>query len=541
VAESQLAASPAASSAAGAAVELNARAPLRWPLTREGLKRPELVLGLALAIVIGVGLALRLRDLGVRSLWVDELFSVGLAAQQPRDILTVIYGEEANMTLYYAFMFVWVRLVGAASSEFWMRLPSVIFGAAGLLALYHVGARLDRPATGLLAATLGAVNAYHIEMSQEARAYTLWALLVTLSWDALIDALDSGSRRAWLRYVAWTTVAFYSHFFTLFVIAAQVVVVAIRSRLPEWRVLIVSGIGVMLLCVPFVPFFLANSDGSQILHVRTSDVSSLLALIQLFAGASQPLLIAYASLGAIGVGVSVWRALQARDRSGVGRALIPLLWLIVPVLTIFLLSYVKPMFKERYLFAAMPAFPLLAAIGLMAICPERLFPRLRLLGLVRPVAALALVGLALVPLVNGLEIRQSENWRGAVTYLEASAEPDDGWIFISKRGQLGYEYYAGWLAGGKPGATRPAILEPFSWDELAASDTYYRSLSSGTTRLPEFSARHRRIWLVLSHEFDSTFDGDTSEAVRTWLTRRGYGARQRSFQNIRVLLYERRS
>src|SRR5262245_55499173 len=93
--------------AAGAAVKPR-RAPLRWPLTREDLTRPELLIGAALVIVIGVGLMLRLHDIGVRSLWVDELFSVGLAAQQPRDIVTVIYGEEANMTLYYAFMYVWM-------------------------------------------------------------------------------------------------------------------------------------------------------------------------------------------------------------------------------------------------------------------------------------------------------------------------------------------------------------------------------------------------------------------------------------------------
>jgi hypothetical protein len=229
------------------------------------------------------------------------------------------------------------------------------------------------------------------------------------------------------------------------------------------------------------------------------------------------------------------------NRASVGRALIPLLWLLVPVLTTFVLSYVKPMFKERYLFAAMPAFPLLAAIGLMSLRPEAILPRVRILWLVRPIASVAVIALALTVIRNGLEIRQRENWRGAVAYLEASAEPDDGWIFISKRGQLGYEYYAGWLAGGKPGATRPDILEPFSWDELAASETYYRSLSSGTTRLPELSAKHRRIWLVLSHEFDSTFDGDTSEAVRIWLTRRGYAARQHPFQNIRVILYERQA
>ena len=491
-----------------------------------------MLLVVALTIVIGVGFLLRLRDLGTRSLWVDELFSIGLAAQTPATILTVLYGEEANMALYYAFMYVWLLLVGAVADETWMRLPSVLFGVAGLWALYRLGSRLDRPLTGLVAAGLAAVNAYHIEMSQEARAYTMWALLATLSWDALVEALDSGQRKSWLRYVAWTTVAFYTHFFTLFLIAGQVVVVAMRSRVAEWRVLVACGVCVGALCVPFLPFFVANSDGSQILHVRRSDLGDLFDLLRLFAGATTPLVVTYAALASIGAGVAVYRATQAASRAAFGRALIPLLWLLVPVLTIFLLSYVKPMFKERYLFAAMPAFPLLAALGLMALRPV----------LLRPLAALALVGLALVPIANGLEIRQSENWRGAVAYLEATAQPGDGWIFISKRGQLGYEYYAGWLTGARSGQDRPEILEPFNWDELAASEVYYRALTpSATAQVPDFAARHPRIWFVLSHEFDSTFDGDTSEAVRSWLTRNGYGARQRSFQNVRVLLYERRS
>jgi mannosyltransferase len=488
------------------------------------------VIGVALAIVIGAGLLLRLYDIAVRSLWVDELFTVGLAAQSPSTILTVLYGEEANMTLYYWLMFGWVRIVGFSASETWMRLPSVLFAGAGLYAVYRLGARLDRPATGLVAALFAAVNAYHIEMSQEARAYTLWAVLATLSWDALVDALDSGTRRAWLRYVAWTVLAFYAHFFTVFVIMAQVAVVAIRWRFSEWRSIVLSGVGVVALCLPFVPFFLANNDGSQILHVRHSELGDLLELIQLFAGASLRMLVLYAALGLLGVGVTVWRAIRAHDRARIGRALIPLLWLLVPVLVVFLVSYVKPMFRERYLFAAMPAFPLLAAIGLMALRPP----------LLRPILGIAVVGLSLVPWWNGLEIRQSENWRAAVAYLDATAQPDDGWIFISKRGQLGYEYYGDWLGGGRPGVARPDIQESVSWEDLAESEAYYRALTSGTSRLPDFSARHQRIWLVLSHEFDSTFDGDTSEAVRAWLSRRGYGARQRSFQNVRVLLYERR-
>jgi 4-amino-4-deoxy-L-arabinose transferase-like glycosyltransferase len=484
----------------------------------------------ALTLVTVAGLALRLRDLAARSLWVDELFTVGLSAQSFPTVLRVLYGEEANMTLYYIVMFGWVRLVGAESDELWMRLPSVLFGALGALAIYRLGSRFGGRSVGLIAAALLAVNAYHVEMSQEARAYTLWALCITLSWDALVEALDDGTWTAWLRYVVWTALAFYAHFFSVFVIVAQCLVVAIRWRFGEWRVLALSGVAVAILCLPFVPFFLANSDGSQILHVRRSDLSDLVDLFRMFSGSTDPALIASLALGALGIAVTLWRIRVSASAAEIGRALVPLLWLLVPVLTVFLLSYVKPMFRERYLFGAMPALCVLAAIGLAAIRPVPL----------RLVAVAGLIAITLLPVFRGLTIRQDENWRAAVAYLEASAQPDDGWIFISKRAQLGYEYYADWLAGGRPGATRPDILESFDWGELADSQEYYRALTSGTSRLPEFSARHQRIWLVLSHEFDSTFDGDTSAAVRDWLTRRGYSARQRTFQNIRVLLYERR-
>ena len=92
----------------------------------------------------------------------------------------------------------------------------------------------------------------------------------------------------------------------------------------------------------------------------------------------------YAALALVGVGVSLSRAARRETaRRSAGRV-VPLLWLLVPVLTIFLLSYVKPMFKERYLFAAMPAFPLLAALGVMALRPVLLACPSRVAGDRRP-------------------------------------------------------------------------------------------------------------------------------------------------------------
>ncbi|MFN8522055.1 MAG: glycosyltransferase family 39 protein [Chloroflexota bacterium] len=491
-------------------------------------------LSASMALAVGVlSFVLRIRDAGSRSLWMDELFTVAFVAQSPRTMLDVLYGEEANMALYYAVMVVWSWLVGHGASELFVRLPSIVFGAASATCLYLLGLRLASPAAGAAAALLAAVNAYQIVMSQEARSYALWGLLATLSW-LLLDRAVAGRRdRDAALYGGAVAAAFYAHFFTAFIVAAQVVFVLLVAGLRGLRSLTVAGACAALLALPALPFFLAHHDGAQIAHVRSSDLADLLSLVRLFSGGSWPTL---ALMSAALVALIAAAARSAPTSEATRRWLLPVCWLVIPILLVFLLSYVKPMFKERYLFPSALAVSLIVGLAIGLIRP--LWGRLAAL-----IAAVALTWFWVPP---DLAARQDENWRGAIAYVQANAQPDDGYVFISKRGQLGYEYYAGRLA--IPAAQRPRfdLLEPYSWDELASgayreSNTTYRALAGGTSGLADFAASHSRVWLVLSHEFDAVFDGDTSASVRDWLTRRGYAARQRTFQGIRVLLYERRS
>ena len=73
------------------------------------------------------------------------------------------------MTLYYWFLFGWLRLVGLDASEALIRLPSAMLGATAVLLVYLLGRRLHSPTAGLGAAALLSLNGYHILMSQEAR------------------------------------------------------------------------------------------------------------------------------------------------------------------------------------------------------------------------------------------------------------------------------------------------------------------------------------------------------------------------------------
>jgi mannosyltransferase len=132
--------------------------------------------GALLAITL-LALFLRLHLLGQDSFWGDELASVR-RAQMDWDAFWELMRGIPAMALYYALLRFWILL---GDSEFTVRILSVIPAVVTVPLVYFMGKRLFDPRVGLIAALLLAMNAFHIQYSQEARSYSLLILLVTLS------------------------------------------------------------------------------------------------------------------------------------------------------------------------------------------------------------------------------------------------------------------------------------------------------------------------------------------------------------------------
>ena len=429
-----------------------------------------------------LGLAPRLWDLNQRSFWLDELSAVGTAAlsfNELRQALTV----EANMTLYYWALFVWLRLVGFGADEWLIRLPSVLIGSCTIPLSYLLGRRLHSGPAGLAAAGLVAANPFHILMSQEARAYAQYSTLTLVSFLVLDRALVHHRWRDWLWHGVVSTLACYSHFYTAFTMLGQGLFVLTRRSRAAVVGLTVSGLLLLVLLAQLVPFFIHHAGGAKLSHLQRPDLDDALNFLTAFAGGSASTLGLY--LVFILIGLLGGAAARARGY----RAWFLLSWFLVPTVLAFAISQVRPIFNDRYLFATLPALPLLAGIGLAR--------------LPRPLGWAgggALAALSLWSLAGDFEVRPDEQWREAVAYTSARTQPGDGYVFVSKWGQNGFEYYAGWHWGTNPGAPYADVFEPFDW-LAAARATKYRGVDF-LDGLEAFSASHRRIWLIISHESD---------------------------------------
>lgn len=169
------------------------------------------IVRLTFALILVLGVFVRTAAIGREALWGDEALTVLIARLPTFDLF--FRPVDPTPGLYYA-LHKWFVPAGSAAAA--TRLVALFFGVLTIPAGYWLGrAALDRRA-GLALAALIAVSPWLIDYSQEARAYSLLAFLVTCSAAALIDAFpsDDSVPVRWRMLAAFAilgTAAIYTH------------------------------------------------------------------------------------------------------------------------------------------------------------------------------------------------------------------------------------------------------------------------------------------------------------------------------------------
>jgi 4-amino-4-deoxy-L-arabinose transferase-like glycosyltransferase len=423
-----------------------------------------------------VAVALGLFRLGYESFWFDEAFSAHSASLDWGTLWHVVSTNQANMSLYYVLLHLWLLL---GESEVAIRGFSLLTAVLTVPVVYALARRLFGQRFAGLASILLATNAFFIFYAQEARSYTLVLLLVSYSSLLFVKALDKSSWSLWLGYAMVTGLAMYAHFFAAFVPAAHLCTFAIRRRLPERRAL-AAYVLLALLSTPLIAFVLTRDQG-QLAWIERPGIGALPYAFRELAGGTLPLLLAYfvACCAAL---VHAFRHTNSSDRWRVGFLVV---WALLPVVASWILSQFKPIFQAYYLIVALPALVLLVASGLLAL------PR----WWQRSACALVVVVLSLHALIAGYERRDKEDWRDVAGYVRAYSRPDDGILFYVPLARPPFEYYVNLqhVTRQMPVPLFPAA--PWGGNPILAS--YPEDVAPMLQAIR--SRRPARVWLVLSH------------------------------------------
>ena len=162
------------------------------------------------------GFGLRVYRLGENSLWNDES-GQALAALTPSISETLQYsrGHTMAMPLDYLVSRVSIHI---SSSEFVLRLPSVLWGTLAILAIFVLARRLSGLQTAIVATLLLSLSPWHIRYAQEMRFYAALGFFYLLANIALLKAIRQPSRVNWAEFVLVTLVGSYFHLYVALVV-----------------------------------------------------------------------------------------------------------------------------------------------------------------------------------------------------------------------------------------------------------------------------------------------------------------------------------
>ncbi|MBI2907885.1 MAG: glycosyltransferase family 39 protein [Chloroflexi bacterium] len=199
------------------------------------------------------------------------------------------------------------------------------------------------------------------------------------------------------------------------------------------------------------------------------------------------------------------------------------LYVLLPVLAMYLISRQRPMFHHKFLMLAAPAFAILLGLGVASLATvafrvpgPALLRRLAVAGVA---VALAFPALATVASLQAYYFEPRfarDDYRGLARYIEASSGPEDA-IILNAPGQIEiFDYY---YRGALPRHPLPH-QRPI---DVAATES----------ELEQIAARQSNIWLVLWGANES----DPDRAIEMWLNNHAYRTFSRWFGGVELVAY----
>jgi mannosyltransferase len=157
-----------------------------------------------------------------QSLWFDEIVSATLAKQHFGAMLHSITLTESTPPLYYIVLWVWARIFGHSAAV--LRSLSACIGVLTVLVIYAAArVRFTRRAA-VVAAVVAALHPMLIWYSQETRAYELVTLFVACTLYFILRARSDASGRVLTGWAISAAAALATHYFAVFVVVPEAVV-----------------------------------------------------------------------------------------------------------------------------------------------------------------------------------------------------------------------------------------------------------------------------------------------------------------------------
>ena len=235
----------------------------------ENIKAASKKESLLLFLVFILCLSIRIAFITQKNLWFDEVFSWHISIDSFYEII-VRTSNDIHPPLYYFILKLWMFFFGDSVTA--LRLLSAIFASLSVFFIYPLARKVLNPSYSFIVLILYCISPLNIYYSQEVRMAAMNLFLNLGSVFFLIKLTDSGiykdkirkliSRADFYMFVLFTSAAIYTHYFSFFIITAEIIYIIIIYR-KDYK-----AIKVFSVIYSFVLFFYLFWASQFIVHLK---------------------------------------------------------------------------------------------------------------------------------------------------------------------------------------------------------------------------------------------------------------------------------
>ncbi len=462
-----------------------------------------------ITILFLIGIALAVFNLGSKSFWFDEAYSV-YVSKTWLTMVHILTTQDPNMWFYYFLLHFWQKI---GTNEFTMRSLSVIFSVLSIYPTYLLGNHFRKNA-GFIAGLFMSINVLFIYYAQDARSYALLLFLITTSSYAFLKI--SKKTKFKLIYVISSILAVYTHFYALLIIASQFLYIVYSKQTKKYFWLL------SIIFISILPLlYLAPLSSHVVDWINKPTIISLFGTAMVLMGDFPPLFLIFSVLL-----ISFLPILYKKYKE----YLYLIIWLVFPIIAVFIISLIyKPLYQSVYFIICLPPLAILLAMSLENLKKIRLLYYLLILFIISS----SLVRLVFWYSGNNsykwLINNKNEDWRGATNYITNNSLSHDIIVFYGYNGFIPYSIYRSGLS--------PKIVE-------IASNTYmlgggYYEPQPNEKLITSFN--NSRIWLMLNRYYGEKFDRQKkTDEILYVLNKNYYVVQKKDFYDIRVNLFKKK-
>jgi uncharacterized membrane protein len=394
-----------------------------------------------LGILILSGLV-RLIGIAKESYWVDEILTVR-QGQTTLSTLDLYLKGEMHMPLYIFLLWGWIHIFG--TSEVATRIVSAIFGVLCVYVIFLLARRMFTEKVGIYSALLLALSPLAVYYSTEARLYSMFMLLVLLSFYFFISYLELNKRKYLIWYIIINILMLYTDIFAFVVLGIHALWIIFKNRtyLKQIFIALIISIATLIPIITNILLQYSNFDKSDkswlvpamdklllmLIHYAGSIILLILWVLVIIFG-----LFCYKNKSFNMLNICIFnktkKTLKKQTTKTDSNLFILAIWLIIPIVAVYVLSIIQPLFNERYLLFTLPAYILLVVFFISQF-------KLKYQNII----LILIIILSMYTLIIQYKTTNKDDWKNTAQFLKDNVKNDDYLLITPYYHQESLTYY----------------------------------------------------------------------------------------------------